>query len=118
MSLPGGHVIWLDFNPRTGRDRAGRRPALVLSPAAYNRPSDSAVLCPVTRKKKGYSFEVDLPKGLPIAGVIVADQVKNLDWKKRRAAYICDLPPDVLEDVLQRIYTLLDPEDRPDGESI
>jgi mRNA interferase MazF len=110
-----GHVVWLDFDPQTGHEQAGRRPALVLSPVAYNRPSALAVMCPVTRRKKGYSFEVDLPKGLPIAGVVLADQVKNLDWKQRRATYICDLPPEVLEDVIQKLYTLLEPDDSSNG---
>jgi mRNA interferase MazF len=112
-----GHVIWLDFDPQTGHEQAGRRPALVLSPAGYNRPSGLAVLCPLTRRKKGYSFEVSLPKGLPISGVVLADQVKNLDWKQRRASYICQIPAEILEDVIEKLSTLLEPDDNPNGES-
>jgi mRNA interferase MazF len=79
-----GDVIWLDFDPQTGREQAGHRPAVVLSPAAYNGRVGLLVCCPVTTKIKGYPFEVPL-SGSP-GSVVLADQVKNLDWRTRGAA--------------------------------
>lgn len=76
-------IVWLDFNPQTGREQAGRRPALVLSPASYNSKVKLALLCPITTKVKGYPFEVTLLKGLEVTGVVLADQVKSLDWHFR-----------------------------------
>ena len=78
-----GDIIWLDFDPRAGHEQAGRRPAVVLSPAAYNGRIGLAVCCPVTTKIKGYPFEVTL-SGSPPA-VVLADQVKSLDWRTRGA---------------------------------
>jgi mRNA interferase MazF len=104
-----GHVIWLDFDPQTGHEQAGRRPALVLSPGAYNAPTELALLCPITNQSKGYPYEVEVPPGLAVRGVVLADQVKNLDWKQRKAAYLCEVPHEVLEDVLEKVLTLIDP---------
>ncbi len=74
-----GDAIWLTFSPQTGHEQAGRRPALVLSPGVYNSKVGLAILCPVTDQAKGYPFEVRIPDGLEVAGVILADQVKSLD---------------------------------------
>jgi mRNA interferase MazF len=104
-----GHVVWLDFDPQAGHEQAGRRPALVLSPRKYNRPSGLALLCPITSRVKNYPYEVDVPDGLPVHGVVLADQIKNLAWRERRAAYLCELPLDVLEDVFEKLLTLIDP---------
>ena len=71
----------------------GRRPALVLSPGAYNRRAGLALFCPITRQVKGYPFEVALPAGLDLTGVILSDQVKSLDWRGRNAAAAATLPP-------------------------
>ena len=109
--IPGrGDAIWLQFNTQAGHEQAGRRPALVISPASYNGRVGLAILCPITSHVKGYPFEVRVPPGLPIVGAILADQVKSLDWRVRRAEYICTLPDDVVENVLQRLGALLDPE--------
>lgn len=78
-----GDLIWLNFNPQSGREQAGRRPALVLSAGRYNRKVGLAVVCPVTSKVKGYPFEVELPTGMKVQGVALADQVRSLDWKAR-----------------------------------
>jgi mRNA interferase MazF len=104
-----GDVVWLDFDPQAGHEQAGRRPALVLSPAVYNRPSGLALLCPITSKPKGYPYEVAIPDGLPVSGVVLADQMKNLDWRERRSALLCRLPAEVVEDVLEKLLTLIDP---------
>ena len=74
-----GHVVWIDFNPQTGHEQAGRRPAVVLSAALYNGRTGLALLCPVTNQIKGYPFEVTIPQGLNVTCVVLADQVKSLD---------------------------------------
>ena len=76
-----GDVVWIDFNPQAGSEQAGRRPAVVLSPAAYNGKVGLAIFCPITRQVKDYPFEVQLPEGVGIAGVILSDRIKSLDWR-------------------------------------
>ena len=89
---PGrGDLIWVNFTPQAGHEQAGRRPALVLSPAAYNRKTGLAIACPVTSHAKGYPFEVVLPDGLPVSGVVLADHVRNIDWQARHASRIACL---------------------------
>ncbi len=102
-----GDVVWLDFNPQTGHEQAGRRPAFVLSPASYNGKVGLALFCPVTNKSKGYPFEVDVPAGLDVTGTVLADQIKNLDWNARNATFICRLPDETIEQVLAKAATLL-----------
>ena len=76
-----GDIVWLSFDPQSGHEQAGHRPALVLSPELYNRKTGLAVFCPVSSQEKGYPFEVKIPPGHKISGVILSDQVKSLDWK-------------------------------------
>ena len=102
-----GDVIWITLNPQAGHEQAGRRPAVVLSPAAYNGKVGLAVLCPVTRQAKRYPFEVQIPGGLNVEGVILADQVKSLDWRARRAELACQLPDETIAEVLRKLNTLL-----------
>lgn len=102
-----GDVVWLTFNPQAGHEQAGRRPAVVLSPNAYNAKVGLALLCPITSQVKGYPFEVLLPHGLPVSGAILADQIRSLDWQARTAEFLCALPPAIVSDVLQRIGVLL-----------
>jgi len=102
-----GDVVWINLNPQTGHERKGRRPALVLSPEDYNKKVGLAIFCPITNQVKGYPFEVLIPEGLKTSGVILADQVKSLDWKTRNAELICRIPEEVTKIVLERIYTLL-----------
>ncbi len=102
-----GDVVWLTFNPQAGHEQAGRRPAVVISPAAYNGKVGLAILCPITSQIKGYPFEVNLPEGLPVSGVILADQVKSLDWQVRQAEKICTLPVEIVTEVLQKTGVLL-----------
>jgi mRNA interferase MazF len=103
-----GDVVWITFNPQAGHEQAGHRPAVVLSPKTYNGKIGLALLCPITSQVKGYPFEVALPEGLPVSGVILCDQVKNLDWKARNAEKIGSLPADVMMAVLQRVKALID----------
>jgi mRNA interferase MazF len=100
-------VVYLDFDPQTGREQKGRRPALVLSPLSYNRRVGLCVACPITNQAKGYPFEVAIPSGYKVTGVILADQVKSLDWQARNASLLDHLPQSVLDDVLAKIDVLL-----------
>lgn len=102
-----GDIVWLTFNPQAGHEQAGRRPALVLSPAAYNKKVGLAIFCPVTNQVKGYPFEVSIPKGLKTAGAILTDQVKSLDWKIRNVEFICKIPEEITKTVLKKLNTLL-----------
>jgi len=108
MAFPDrGDVVWLDFEPQTGHEQKGRRPAVVLSPVSYNLKVGLALLCPITSHVKGYPFEVALPAGLPVQGVILADQLKSLDWRARKAVRIVRLPSPAVEETLAKIAILL-----------
>src|SRR5437868_1986012 len=89
-------AIWLTFDPQAGHEQAGRRPALVLTPQFYNENSGLLICCPITSKVKGYPFEVKIPDGHGITGVVLADQIKSVDWQARRAEFIVTLPDVVL----------------------
>lgn len=104
-----GDVVWISFSPQAGHEQAGRRPALVISPAAYNGKVGLAILCPITSQVKGYPFEVSIPAGLEASGVVLSDQVKSLDWRARKAAFICKLPHAATLEVLDKLGTLLSP---------
>ncbi len=102
-----GDIVWITLNPQAGHEQAGRRPALVLSPAAYNEKVGLAILCPITTQVKGYPFEVLIPDDVEIKGVILSDQVKSLDWKIREAILICKLPLPTVDEVMSKLNTLL-----------
>ncbi len=102
-----GDLVWLDFAPQAGHEQAGRRPALVISRDQYNRKVGLLLACPITSRKKGYPFEVELPEGLAVAGVILADQIRNVDWKARKASYIDRLEENILAEVLGKFGALL-----------
>jgi len=103
-----GDVVWLTLDPQAGHEQKGRRPSLVLSPRAYNARAGLAIVCPITSRAKGYPFEVAMPSGLPVDGVVLSDQAKNLDWRARRASLACRLSPEAVNDVLAKLRTLLD----------
>ena len=102
-----GDAVWINFNPQAGHEQAGRRPAVVLSPEKYNGKTCLALICPVTSQIKGYPFEVLIPAGLPVAGAILSDQVKSLDWRVRNVELICPLPDETIAEVFQKLGTLL-----------
>ncbi len=102
-----GDVVWITLNPQAGHEQAGRRPAVVLSLAVYNGRVGLALLCPVTNQVKGYPFEVVLPEGLAVSGVILADRVKSLDWRAGEAELACRLPAETVREVLQKAGALL-----------
>lgn len=103
-----GDAVWITLDPQAGHEQAGRRPALVLSPSAYNGRVGLALLCPITTQVKGYPFEVPLPAGLPVAGVVGADQVKSLDWRARKATRIAAVPKEIVTQVVARLQTLIE----------
>ena len=102
-----GDAVWLDFSPQTGHEQAGRRPALVISPLAYNKQVGLAIFCPITNQVKGYPFEVVIPDGSKVTGAILSDQVRNLDWKMRRVSRIGKLDETIVKDVLKKLLVLL-----------
>ena len=102
-----GDAVWITLDPQAGHEQAGRRPALVLSPSAYNGRVGLALFCPITNQAKGYPFEVPIPAGSAVTGVVGADQVKSLDWQARKATPIGMVPEEVVVQVLQRLQALL-----------
>ncbi len=99
--------MWISLTPQAGHEQAGRRPAIVVSPAEYNRRVGLALMCPVTSRQKGYPFEVALPDTLEITGVVLADQVKSLDWRARNAEIVAVAPTAVTAEVLGKLAALL-----------
>jgi mRNA interferase MazF len=102
-----GDIVWLTFTPQAGHEQAGHRPALILSPEVYNKKVGLALACPITSHVKGYPFEVPIPQGLDVSGVVLADQVKSLDWKARRARFCCTVPGVTVTEVLRKLAPLL-----------
>jgi len=100
-----GDVVWLNFDPRVGREQSGQRPALVLSPKRYNGLRGMMVCCPMTSKIKGYAFEVVISDAPPSA--VLTDQIKNVDWRARNAQRRGSVTPDVLADVRAKLKVLL-----------
>jgi mRNA interferase MazF len=101
-----GDIVWLEFDPQSGHEQAGHRPALTLSPALYNKKTGLALFCPITSKVKGYPFEV-LVAGKQIRGAVLADQIKSLDWRARKAKCIERVASSVLVETLAKIAPLL-----------
>jgi mRNA interferase MazF len=102
-----GDLVWLSFDPQAGREQAGRRPGLILSPGRYNGRIGLALVCPITSQVKGYPFEVALPPGLPIRGVVLADHVRSVDWRARSVILAGTVPTHVLDEVVGRLGPLL-----------
>ncbi len=105
-----GDVIWINFDPQTGHEQAGRRPAIVLTTKDFNDKTNLAVLCPITRsstREQRNPFAIAIPEGLEVDGIILADQIRTMDWRVREAEYICSLPTETVDAVLERIGVLL-----------
>jgi mRNA interferase MazF len=103
-----GDIVWLSFTPQAGHEQAGRRPALTLSPEGYNEKTSLTLFCPITSSAKGYPFEVLLPATGSVSGVVLADQVKSLDWRARRASFESHAPRQVVGEALEQISVLLE----------
>ena len=102
-----GDVIWIDLDPQAGHEQAGRRPALVITPQAYNAATGLCIACPVTNQAKGYPFEVTFPEGSGATGVVLSDHLKSLDWATRRATLLVQAPQPVLAEVRAKMKALL-----------
>jgi len=102
-----GDVIWMNFDPQAGHAQAGHRPALVLSPRDYNALRGMAIVCPMTSKRKKYVFEVVVSEEPP--SVVLADQIKSIDWRSRGAERKGRVAPHVVEAVLAKVHLLLEP---------
>ncbi len=102
-----GDIVWTDFDPQKGHEQAGKRPALVLSRQLFNGASGLAICCPITSREKGYPFEVSLPAGFDVHGVVLVDHLKSIDWQVRNVRYIAKVPDSVLLDSLAKLQTLL-----------
>jgi mRNA interferase MazF len=106
-----GDVIYLDLSPHKGHEQAGRRPVLILSPTDYNRTTGLAVVCPITNHAKGYPWEAALPENPFLSGVVLADQVRCVDWRERRAAFISTPEEGLLKEVVEKAIALISPEE-------
>lgn len=105
--IPGrGDIVWVSLSPTRGREQSGRRPALVLSPAFYNERSGTAIICPITSKQKGYPFEVVM-ETKKIFGVVLADQIRTVDWKAREISLIARANTSLVNEVIEKAATLL-----------
>jgi len=105
-----GDVVWLSFSPQAGHEQAGRRPGLVLSPMRYNGKVGLMLACPITSHSKGYPFEVEIPEGAGVSGVILSDQLRSLDWRERRAEYAGRVDTATLDDVRSKLDAVLHEE--------
>jgi mRNA interferase MazF len=101
-----GDVVWVTVEPQGEAPTPTRRAALVVSPALYNSRARLALMCPIAPIAKGYPFEVPLPDGLPVHGVVLADHLRSADWEARQAELACRVPPSVIADVLARLKPL------------
>jgi mRNA interferase MazF len=109
-----GHLVWIDFSPQAGREQRGHRPALVLSAKNFNRLTGFALVCPLTRKRKGRYFEAHIDKvGAMPGGAVLIDHVRSLDWQARGARFIAEAPPALVADVAGQVIAILDPDRAP-----
>jgi mRNA interferase MazF len=104
-----GDLVWLDFDPQAGQEQVGRRPAIILSESEFNELTGFALVCPITNQAKDYAFEVSLPEGLPITGVVLTDQMKSLDVTKRKIKIVGSVPvdSDSMKQILRNTRSIL-----------
>ena len=101
-----GDIVWLNFNPGSGHEQKGKRPAVVISPKGYNEKVGLGLFCPITSKAKNYPFEVRTENG-KVNGVVLSDQIKSLDWRTREIEYIAKEAPERMNEIIDKISTLL-----------
>ena len=101
-----GDIVWLNFNPQTGHEQKGKRPAIVISPKEYNEKTGLGIFCPITSKMKGYPFEVKI-ENKKISGVILSDQIKSLDWRTRETEFIIKATTGIVEQIIDKVGVLL-----------
>ncbi|MBT2734115.1 type II toxin-antitoxin system PemK/MazF family toxin [Bacillus sp. ISL-7] len=102
-----GDLVYVNFNQQAGHEQAGNRPGIVLSPKAFNEVTGFASVCPITNTVRGWGYEVKLPADLAFQGVILTDQVKNLDWHARNLQVRGQAPEEIVNDCLAKIHTFL-----------
>jgi len=108
MELPDrGDLVWMLFSPHAGREQAGRRPGIVLSPRLFHEFSRLAIVCPITSRERGWRTEVKLPPGLPVSGVVLVDNVRSMDREARKLEIIGRAPESVLDEIKIRLAPLL-----------
>lgn len=105
-----GDFVWLTLNPTRGREQAGRRPAVVISPKAYNRKTGLCIVCPATTQRKGYAFEVVIPGTDEEIGVVLSDHVRNVDWRARKVQFIQRLDRKTIDEIVDKLLTLIEDE--------
>ena len=101
-----GDIVWLNFTPQIGREQQGKRPAIVVSPQAYNKKVGLALFCPITTKQKGYPFEVKINNG-NINGVVLSDQIKSLDWQQRDIEFIIKATCEEMNEIIKKLNVLI-----------
>ena len=100
-----GDIVWLDFTPQAGREQAGHRPAVVLSPVGYNSKTSLMLCCPMTTQIKNYPFEVSISASVP--SVVLSDQIRSVDWRVRRAKHKGKVSADELAEVRAKVHALI-----------
>ena len=103
-----GNIISVDFDPQLGHEQKGRRPALLISNELFNKYSEMAIVCPITNTDKNHPLHVKLDKRTKTTGVILCDQIKTMDIKIRNYKYLEDISPDLLENVLDIVFSLME----------
>ena len=101
-----GDIVWLNFNPQSGHEQRGKKPAMVISPKEYNAKTGLGLFCPITSAIKNYPFEVKI-ENKKIKGVVLADQIKSLDWETRKIEFIANETTEKVEEVIEKIGVLL-----------
>ena len=102
-----GDIVWLDFDPRTGREQSGHRPAIIISPQEFNALSFLVFVCPITSKVKGFSFEVALTEETKTDGVVLIHHLRSVDWKTRKIAFIEPAPVAVMDEICAKLKPLI-----------
>ncbi|MGC1359239.1 MAG: endoribonuclease MazF [Xanthobacteraceae bacterium] len=102
-----GDLVWIDLDPTLGHEQSGHRPAIVLTPRQYNVRSGLCILCPVTSRARGYPFEIAIPPGHAISGVVLVDQLRSVSWEKRNVKMAAAAPEKVVDNVRECLAVLL-----------
>ena len=103
-----GDIVWLCLTPLARPEQEGDSPALVLSPRAYNERTNLSLCCPITTKANGYPFEVNIQGASPVSGVVLADQIKSVNWQARHARFKGHAAPNVVSEVLEKVKVLFE----------
>ncbi len=102
-----GDIVWLDFNPQSGHEQMGRRPAIVLSNNLFNQKTGMAIVCPITNTNRGFSLHVEIIGSSKVKGFIMAEQVKSVDYSARNVEIIEKVSEEVLNELLSILYACI-----------